>query len=73
MVRDEALQLIECLYILENDYFPVSLSVPVMVGGRDADGHDATNELSYLSLEALRRTRLVLTRAAVEALEARFA
>jgi pyruvate-formate lyase len=59
ITRDEALQLIECLYILENDYFPVSLTVPVMVGGRDADGHDETNELSYLSLEALRRTRLV--------------
>lgn len=30
-----------------------------MVGGRDAAGRDVTNELSYLCLEGLRRTRLV--------------
>ena len=30
------------------------LAVSVMVGGRDAAGNDLTNELSYLSLEALR-------------------
>jgi formate C-acetyltransferase len=30
-----------------------------MVGGRDAAGRDQTNDLSYLCLEALRRTRLI--------------
>jgi pyruvate-formate lyase len=33
-------------------------AMSVMVGGRDADGRDLTNELSYLALEAIRRTRL---------------
>ena len=31
----------------------------VMVGGRDAEGHDVTNELSFLCLEALRSTRMI--------------
>ena len=57
--RDEALLLLECLYLLINDYIPDGLAIGVMVGGRDARGADVTNELSYLCLEALRRTRLV--------------
>jgi pyruvate-formate lyase len=56
---DEALQLIECLYFLVNEYVRDGLAIPVMVGGRDAAGRDVTNDLSYLSLEALRRTRLI--------------
>jgi formate C-acetyltransferase len=57
--RDEALALIEALYFHINDFIPDGLAIPVMVGGRDARGRDLTNELSYLSLEALRRTNLV--------------
>jgi len=57
--RDQALLLLECLYLLVNDYIPDGLAIGVMVGGRDANGADVTNELSYLCLEALRRTRLV--------------
>ncbi len=55
----EALALLECLYILVNEYIPDGLAMSVMVGGRDRDGRDVTNPLSYLCLEALRRTRLV--------------
>ena len=55
----EALALIESLYILINEYIPDGLAISVMVGGRDALGRDVTNPLSYLCLEALRRTRLV--------------
>lgn len=54
-----ALELIEALYLLINDQVPDGLAVAVMVGGRDAAGADATNPLSHLALEALRRTRLV--------------
>ncbi len=53
-----ALELIECLYLLINEIIPDGLAMSVMVGGRDAVGHDTTNRLSYLCLEALRRTRL---------------
>jgi len=58
---DEAgiLQLLEALYFHINANIPDGLAIPVMVGGRDARGRDVTHRLSYLCLEALRRTRLV--------------
>ncbi len=56
---DDALAMIENLYIHINNFVPPGLAVAVMVGGRDASGANVTNELSYLSLEALRRTKLV--------------
>ena len=59
ITREKALALIEGLYLLINDYVADGLAMSVMVGGRDADGRDVTNDLSYLCLEALRRTRLI--------------
>ena len=59
LTKDDALQLIEALYFHVNHTIPDGLAVPVMVGGRDAKGCDLTNELSYLCIEALRRTKLV--------------
>jgi formate C-acetyltransferase len=56
---EEALVLIESLYLLVNEYIPDGLAISVMVGGRDERGQDVTNPLSYLCLEALRRTALV--------------
>ena len=55
----DALLLIESLYLLVNEYIADGLAISVMVGGRDAEGCDVTNDLSYLSLEALRRTKLI--------------
>ncbi len=57
--RNEALVLLESLYLLINEFIPDGLAIGVMVGGRDQEGRDLTNELSYLCLEALRRTRLI--------------
>jgi len=57
--RKRALELIEGLYFLTNDFCPGGLAFSVMVGGRDATGRDVTNDLSYLCLEAIRRTNLV--------------
>jgi formate C-acetyltransferase len=59
LTQEDALVLIESLYLLVNDYIPDGLAMSVMVGGRDSDGNDVTNELSYLCLEALRRTNLI--------------
>ena len=56
---EEVLLLVESLYLLVNEFIPDGLAVPVMVGGRDASGRDVTNELSYICLEALRRTNLI--------------
>ncbi len=58
LTRNDALLLIESLYLLVNEFIPDGLAIPVMVGGRDVSGRDMTNDLSYLSLEALRRTKL---------------
>ncbi|MBN2449966.1 MAG: hypothetical protein JXR77_06235 [Lentisphaeria bacterium] len=55
----EALALLECLYILVNEAIPDGLAMSVMVGGRDPAGADVTNPLSFLCLEALRRTRMI--------------
>ncbi len=55
----EALLLIESLYLQINAYIPDGLAISVMVGGRDEQDADVTNELSYLCLEALRRTALI--------------
>ena len=59
LTQDEALLLLECFYLLLNEYIPDGLAIAVMVGGRDVHGNDATNDLSYLCLEALRRTNLI--------------
>lgn len=59
LTREEALRLIESVYLLVNEFVSDGLAIPVMVGGRDATGHDVTNAVSYLCLEALRRTKLV--------------
>jgi formate C-acetyltransferase len=59
LTREEALALIEGLYLLINEFIPDGLAMSVMVGGRDGQGRDATNEVSYLCLEALRRTALI--------------
>jgi formate C-acetyltransferase len=59
ITRERALELIEGIYFLTNDFWGGGVAFAVMVGGRDADGQDVTNELSYLCLEAIRRTNLV--------------
>ncbi len=59
LTRERALELIEGIYFLTNDFWGGGVAFAVMVGGRDADGNDVTNELSYLCLEAIRRTNLV--------------
>jgi len=57
--KDEALEIVEAYYFLINDFTPSGGASAIMIGGIDGDGNDVTNELSYLSLEALRRTDLV--------------
>lgn len=64
-ITDErVIELLQCLYIkvsdlikLRNSYYSSAFAGYVMwptlvIGGQDKDGHDASNELSYLVLEA---------------------
>lgn len=59
ITRQDAFDLICCLYIqLTMICFP-GAAISVLVGGRDADGVDLTNDLTYLCLEARAATHLV--------------
>jgi len=67
LTEEEALELLQCFYIKLSHSIPlfdadVSLAFAGMtafanavVGGVDAEGHDATNPVSYLAVEAMRR------------------
>lgn len=64
ITREQALELIECLYLKTNEVYEVRdnwyatafagypMWQTLMVGGQTPDGRDATNDLSYLCLEA---------------------
>ncbi len=54
----EALNIISCMYIQLNRFCPASLADGVIVGGRDGDGRDVTNTVSYLALAARQATWL---------------
>lgn len=56
--KQRALELIECLYLHLNEETWSSSAFPVMTSGKNPQGQDITNELSFLSFEALRRTNL---------------
>ncbi len=53
-----AQELIDCLSILINETVPRGLAIGAMVGGRDENGNDVTNELSYMVLQTTRNVRL---------------
>lgn len=68
--RDGGLELLDCLWIKFNEIMKLRdktasigfggypLFQNLIVGGQEVDGRDATNELSYLCLDATRRMRL---------------
>lgn len=70
ITREEAVELLQCLYIkvsdiikLRGEYYSkafagFSMWQTIMLGGQTADGRDASNELSYLMLEAADGIRL---------------
>ncbi|OGV82668.1 MAG: hypothetical protein A3K19_32545 [Lentisphaerae bacterium RIFOXYB12_FULL_65_16] len=57
--RQEAFELLCCLYIHMNRILWPGSAVAVMVGGRDRHGQDVTNDLTYLAMAARQATRLV--------------
>ena len=59
MSREDALELICCLYIQTNMILGAGSALSVMIGGRDENGEDATGELTYLCLAARKATQLV--------------
>ena len=59
LTRREALEMLCALYIQMNRILWPGSAVAVMVGGRDAQGRDVTNDLTYLALAARLATGLV--------------
>jgi formate C-acetyltransferase len=59
ITRREAFEVICCLYVQLNRILWPGSAVSVMVGGRDGQGRDVTNELTYLCLAARLATRLI--------------
>jgi pyruvate-formate lyase len=56
---NEAFDLICCLYIQTNMILGPGSAESVIVGGRDGQGHNVTNDLTYLCLSARMATKLV--------------
>jgi formate C-acetyltransferase len=54
-----ALELVSCLFIQMNRILWPGSAIAIMVGGRDREGRNVTNELTYLCLAARLATRLV--------------
>jgi len=59
ITRQDAFEMICCLYIQLNRFLWPGSAVAVMVGGRDRQAQDVTNELTYLCLAARQATQLV--------------
>lgn len=70
LTREQALELIECLWVKFNEFNKVRdeastkafggypMFQNLIVGGQTSDGRDSTNELSYLCLDATENVRL---------------
>ncbi|HIS67794.1 MAG TPA: hypothetical protein IAA58_00295 [Candidatus Gallacutalibacter stercoravium] len=59
LTQKEAQTLIDCLGLLYNEYIPSGLAVGLMVGGRNADGRDTTNDLSYMFVDSVRHVKMI--------------
>ncbi|MCE5239598.1 hypothetical protein LLH23_14075 [bacterium] len=59
LTPQRALELLSCLFIQMNRILWPGSAVAAMVGGRDREGRNVTNELTYLTLAARMATRLV--------------
>ena len=57
--REFAQELIDCMGLLYNEYIPGGLAVGYMVGGRDENGRDVTNDLTYMFIESIGHIRMI--------------
>jgi len=57
--REFAQELIDCMGLLYNEYIPGGLAVGYMVGGRDENGRDVANDLTYMFIESIGHIRMI--------------
>lgn len=58
LTEEEAQQWIDCLCLMYDEYVPSGLASGFMICGRDKNGKDVTNPLSYLFLDSIDHVRL---------------
>ena len=59
LTKDFAQELINSACVMFNEYIASGLAVGFMVGGREKDGNDLTNELTYMFLESIRDVAMI--------------
>jgi pyruvate-formate lyase len=53
LTPDDAQELLDCSWVIISEYVAKGGAVSVMVGGPDAEGHDVTNEITWMALQAV--------------------
>lgn len=59
LTKEFAQELINSACVMFNEYIPSGLAVGLMVGGRDAEGKDLSNELTYMFVESVRDVAMI--------------
>lgn len=58
LTREEAQELLDAFFVTFNAYIGRGLAIGLLVGGRDANGNDVTNDLTWMCLHACDHVRL---------------
>ena len=59
LTEKEAQELIDCVCVMYNEAVHGGLACGFMIGGRDENGVDTTNELTYLFMRSISRTAMI--------------
>jgi len=59
LTEEKAQELIDCVCVMYNETVPGSLAAGLMVGGRDENGIDTTNELSYMFIKSISHSAMI--------------
>jgi formate C-acetyltransferase len=58
ITREQAQELLDCFFITFNYYIGSGLAIGMLLGGRDAEGEDVANELTWMCLHAVDHVRM---------------
>jgi formate C-acetyltransferase len=58
LTPEGAQELLDCFFVTFNHYIGSGLAIGMLLGGRDAEGRDVTNELTWMALRAVDHTRM---------------
>lgn len=59
ITQEFAQELVDCLGLMYNEYIPGGLASGLMVGGRDENGRDVTNALTYMFIKSIGNVRMI--------------